>query len=899
MIHQSIDITPRKLNTILPFPGTADALVKDVGGKGMSLIQLAAAGFNVPPGIVLTCIFFDPWIKAIQATNYWQEIIYAQKSKWPELCESLKSQAMRLPLTEVQSVSIEEMKGQLAALTSSSLFAVRSSSPQEDLLGASFAGGYETHLGVNLDHLEVAIRRCFASMFDERVFAYKTLRGFDISLCSIAVVVQAQINSTIAGVAFSLNPLNNDYDQIVIDANWGQGETVVGGLVTPDHWVIDKISGDVIEHSIHDKKISRWLRADGSLIDLDDFRRNEGCLHEKQLRKLTALIKQIEFRSGHPVDIEWAITDEGIFILQSRPVTAFVPLPHKLTTAPGQRRRIYMDIALSSGFTINSPISFLGLDVFRYVFGEFTELVLGQANAELNSEDALFIFDGGRMYLDFSNALWLSNPKIMAKKMEMADAMIARTIEGIDQQSYKSVKRPDWVRLSTLFKIPKIIWRIRKLLSSCFLPFITPKRTHRRISEELAAYELALQKSVNNELTLKEFIETEIKGLLNTLFNVSLPSVGPGVIAVKAFVHLAKPIVTKNKDLGNKIDRGFEGNVVVEMSLEMHQLAKQLTAIEREDAKNLEAQLNTGELSPSFTIALTNFMHRFGCRGPMEMDIAHPRYADSPLIALNQIVAMSVDSADYDPAASSARQVENRREAVAQVMEQAGPIRRQILKQLNLIIELFAGLRDTPKHHLLMVLHKLRQRIVIEGKYLHQKGLIDDPNDVFDFSIEELITAESSRHSDLRKIRLERQKYYDQLKKQVINFPPMIDSRGKIHRPIRVKSQQGALNGIGLSPGVVRGQARIMRSPHENPLLKGEVLIAYTTDPGWTPIFANASAIVLEIGGALQHGAVVARELGLPCVAGIEGVTTTIKNGQHIEVDGNSGTIRILQSAAN
>jgi pyruvate,water dikinase len=127
----------------------------------------------------------------------------------------------------------------------------------------------------------------------------------------------------------------------------------------------------------------------------------------------------------------------------------------------------------------------------------------------------------------------------------------------------------------------------------------------------------------------------------------------------------------------------------------------------------------------------------------------------------------------------------------------------------------------------------------------------------------------------------------------------MIDSRGKIHRPIRVKSQQGALNGIGLSPGVVRGQARIMRSPHENPLLKGEVLIAYTTDPGWTPIFANASAIVLEIGGALQHGAVVARELGLPCVAGIEGVTTTIKNGQHIEVDGNSGTIRILQSAAN
>ena len=255
---------------------------------------------------------------------------------------------------------------------------------------------------------------------------------------------------------------------------------------------------------------------------------------------------------------------------------------------------------------------------------------------------------------------------------------------------------------------------------------------------------------------------------------------------------------------------------------------------------------------------------------------------------------MSIDDADYEPKAASQRQVEQRHAATAIVIKRAGPIRRLLLRRLRRVIDLFAGMRDTPKQHLLMMMHGLRQRLVLEGDRLHRRGRIDCPEHVFDFTVDELIRANVEATLDLKSIRAARLKYYDRLAMQVINFPPVIDSRGQILRPPRGAHREGEFIGVGLSSGIVSGFARTLRSPHEKPLQKGEILIAYTTDPGWTPIFSNAAAVVLEIGGALQHGAVVARELGLPCVAGIDGITTAIKDGQLIEVDGSSGSVRLL-----
>ncbi len=878
---------------VLPFPGSTSASIEHVGGKGHSLIRLACAGLTVPPGVVLTSHFFEPWIAPILDSADWRLLQDAAPGQWKSLCDSIKAQAVSLPLDDFQKNALDRMQAQLASLTSAELFAVRSSSPQEDLHGVSFAGGYETRLGIKAADLVDAIRSCFASMFDERVIAYKAACGLRLASPSMAVVIQQQVDSDVAGVAFSLNPLNNDYDQAVINANWGQGETVVAGLVTPDSWVLDKLTGGIIEHSIGDKQVSRWLQADGSLIDRRDYRCLDACLSVDQLGRLLAQIKLVETSFQHPVDIEWAIANDIVYLLQARPVTAFVPLPESLLTAPGQRRRLYMDIALSSGLTINAPISPMGLDTFRRLFADLTYQVFGRLDLELGADDGLVMMEGGRMYLDLSNAMWLGSPRRMAKKMQMSDAMVARILETVDPQEYKAKHRPVWARFRMLWRVPRAWWRLRGMLATSILPFIAPRHMHRRITRRLRAYERELGASADYSLPLDSFWTTYVTDRLRTLMDVSLPCVAPAVFGVKAFEALSASMVKADDELRDKLDRGFEGNVVVAMSLEMYRLARQIEPGQHLDAQELERLVNSKGLPTPFMEAWNGFIRQFGSRGPMEMDLAHPRYADAPLIALKQIVAMSVNDADADPVSAARRQVERRRKAAATVIARSGLIRRGLLRRLNTVTELFAGLRDTPKQHLLMILHDLRRRIVLEGELLHRLGRLDEPTHVFDLTFEEL-AAGVGAELDLRAIRAERRKYYDQLTTQVINFPPVIDSRGRILRSPPAACRDGEFCGVGLSPGLVSGFARTLRSPHEKPLLKGEVLIAYTTDPGWTPIFTNAAAVVLEIGGALQHGAVVARELGLPCVAGIAGISTAIKDGELIEVDGSTGVVRLV-----
>lgn len=881
---------------VLSFPGTASASIEHVGGKGHSLIRLASAGMAVPPGVVLVSHFFEPWITQIMNSGEWRLLQDVAPRQWKSLCDSLKMQATILPLDDFQRNALDLMYAQIASLTSAELFAVRSSSPQEDLHGASFAGGYETFLGIKATDLVDAIRSCFASLFDERVIAYKAARGLRLTSPSMAVVIQKQVDSDVAGVAFSLNPLNNDYDQAVINANWGQGETVVAGLVTPDAWVIDKITGEVVEHSINDKQVSRWLQADGTLIDRNDYRRLDACLTVDQLDRLLEQVRRVEASFQHPVDIEWAIADDIVYLLQVRPVTTFVPLPEGLVTLPGQRRRLYMDIALSSGLTINAPISPLGLDTFRRLFSDLAQHVFGRLDLDLGAEDGLVEMDGGRMYLDLSNAMWLGSPRRMAKKMEMSDAMLARILERVDPQEYKAPNRPKWARVRMLWRVPRAWWRLRRMLATSILPFIAPQLMHRRITRQLSKYERELSAGSDYSLPLETFWTTYVTKRLETLMNVSLPCVAPGVFGVQALALLSKNIVKADDELRDKLDRGFEGNVVVGMSIEMHRLASLLEPRQRQNAEELERLISTRDLPAPFMEAWDSFVRQFGYRGPMEMDVAHPRYANAPLIALKQIVAMPVDEADSDPFSAAGRQVEQRRKAAATVIERSGLVRRGILRRLNTVIELFAGLRDTPKQHLLMILHDLRRRLVLEGEQLHRLGRLDEPAHVFDLTFEELNVAGTDPGLDLRAIRAQRRTYYDQLGTQVINFPAVIDSRGRILRQPRGACGDGEFCGVGLSPGLVSGFARTLRSPHEKPLLKGEVLIAYTTDPGWTPIFSNAAAVVLEIGGALQHGAVVARELGLPCVAGIGGISTAITDGQLVEVDGSAGTVRLLST---
>jgi rifampicin phosphotransferase len=246
--------------TIFVFPGTRSATLAEVGGKGLSLLQASQAGLPVPPGFILSVPFFLPWLQHLQATKAWSEFLQPHTADLEHACQALKQHALRLSLTQQQE---QDLSAALLHYDKESFFAVRSSSPEEDLEGASFAGGYETILGVTTHAIEHAIQQAFASCLDYRVTVYKHEHGFALTDPKIAVIVQEQIASDIAGVGFSLNPVTNNYDEAVLTANWGLGETVVQGIATPDTYTVDKISLHITHKQLGTKETSIWLLPKG------------------------------------------------------------------------------------------------------------------------------------------------------------------------------------------------------------------------------------------------------------------------------------------------------------------------------------------------------------------------------------------------------------------------------------------------------------------------------------------------------------------------------------------------------------------------------------------------------------------------------------------------------------
>lgn len=873
---------------IVPFPGTAQAAQAEVGGKAASLIRMTVAGFPVPSGAVLTTSFFAPWFDAVQASPTWTALTRATPEEWAPLCDVLKQHARTLPLTPIQHDALDTLRRDLTASNDERRFAVRSSSPEEDLAAASFAGGYETRLGVCPDDLEDAVRACFASSLDVRVLIYKKEHGFDVWTPRIAVVVQRQVDSEIAGVGFSLNPVTNDYDEAVIDANWGLGTSVVDGRVSPDHFVVDKVERRVLEATPGAKQVSVWLEAGGGTVERKNDRSAGRTLTDAQLREVTGILCRIEELYDTPIDIEWAYADGKLYVLQARPITTYVPLPAEMVTPPGERRRLYLDAALSKGLTTNEPISPLGLDNMKSLFAAIIASRVGFSGLDAPPEKALFFFAGGRMYMNVSNMMWLASPRTLAKSTAPTDALMAEILAHVDPTQYRTATRPSWVSLRLLGLVPRVLWSLRRFLGNVLRAFLAPERAHRAYQRTIDALEAELREQLDGGLSLDEIRHTYEARMAEEVFDDMMPLVLVGMMR-PTLVVWGKD--AEMKGLADKLTRGVTDNAAVEMGIALYRLAGQL---DRSDVDDVVRRIERRELSPAFLRAWDDFLARFGWRGPLETDLARPRYADSPLLAVRQMSCMAIDDDGFDPEAAHQRLMDERRRAYEELLRRLGPLRRALLRWVYRRIDRFAGTRDTPKHLLTLFGYVVRRRVLAEARQLARAGRLTTADDVFGLTFADLAAAAQDPTLDLRAIHAERTRFHKTLDAQVTMFPAVIDSRGRILRPAPSASSPGLLRGMAVSPGTVTGPVRILRAPDEKPIEKGDVLVAYTTDPGWTPLFVNASAIVLEVGGVLQHGAVVAREYGKPCVVGIDRVVATLKDGERVEVNGTTGTVRRL-----
>lgn len=878
---------------IVAIPNRNPAPLAAIGGKGLSLQTMAAAGLPVPPALVLTTGFFQPWFDALALAPPWHALPGASAQQLPAVCDELKTLAIALPLHDPQLRALADLFARLSAGTGTQLYAVRSSAPEEDMASASFAGVYDTELGVTVDAMEAAIRRCFASSLDHRVFAYKRQKGMPLDRPGIALVVQQQLDSEVAGVAFSINPLTNDYDEAAIDANWGLGESVVSGMASTDHFIVDKVGGAVIERQLGAKQLSVALDAGGGTSARPDPRAAQFCLSDARLRELTTTLCQLEALYGHPVDMEWAYEGGKLFLLQARPITAYVPLAPEMITPPGARRVLYMDIALSQGLTLNTPISPIGLDWFATEVGLLVRHAIGKADLDLVKPDGLVFLSGARMYLNLSNLLWFSSPRQLASSHAVTDKLMAEILAAIDVATYRAARRPAWIG-PALRIAPKALWRMRRAIWRGARSVLAPVSTHRQYQRATQALEKRLAAPFDDSLPLDQFQRRYGTPAIGAIFDTVMPALAIGIWSVNAAQALARKRSPEEQALAERLGRGIGGNLVVDMGIRMFRMAQMLDATEFDDIDALAARIERRQAPAPFLLAWDGFMATYGCRGPGEMDLGSVHYADDPLLVLRQMSFMAASSGQFDPDATHQRLAREREQAYQALMQRFGWLRRALLRRAHAVASLFAGSRDTPKHYNLMYQRAVHGRLMAEGRKLATEGRLDRPEQVFDLGYADLAAADGDAALDLRALGRHRTQFARLLADHVRSFPAVIDSRGRILRAPRRIEKKGELTGMAVSPGRITGPVKVLRHAREKPIDKGDILVAFSTDPGWTPLFVNAAAVVLEVGGVLQHGAVVAREYGKPCVVGISDVLSRLKDGQLVEVDGSSGVVRVV-----
>jgi pyruvate,water dikinase len=875
------------MKSYYPFSTSDTPDIAQVGGKGLSLIRMTKAGFKVPPGFVLTTGFFKHWIEQIKRTPEWIHVTNFPVDNLKAKCDDLKTRALSLDFDDGQRNAFGEAIRQLKGNTENPLFAVRSSSPEEDLEGASFAGGYETSLGVNQDGLEAAIKRSFASCFDERVILYKRKQGFAVDETQIAVIVQQLIPGEISGVAFSLNPINNCYDEAVINANYGLGESVVSGQVSPDLFVVDKISGRILEIKIGKKETSIWANPSGGTCEAPARDQDRACLSKDQVIALADLTTKTEALYGKPVDIEWTIVGDESYLLQARPVTTYIPLPEDMLTKPGKPRTLYLDLTMYKQ-GINKPFSIMGLDLWEQI-----QIALAGTKAMFGDRDGLLLNIGGRSYSNMSYGLKLRSKGASAKTIRAQDALSAEIIANVDD-SYKAKKIPGRVKRA-LFEIAT--QRIGTVFAAISV-FNNHERHHQIYLAEIEKLEGDLLDIATRSKSLQVLADELLNRLINDfLAKVSLPISFAAEFARSRIKKIFNDDPSEIKDKIRFLERALPNNVTIEMGLAMYHLSTFDDIKSCTSADEFVRGVNQRTYSKEFLSAWEKFMGEYGMRCPFELDIATPRFSETLHEVFIQLRTMAMNTdVGTNPQAIYNKGVADRQDAYTFLLEIAqnkgSRTAKKFQKYYDILVTL-GGYRELHKYYIVVTLDLFRKRVLTEARKLYSEERLEHPEDVFGLTIKELDDGIKNPGVDLLKIVSTNTQFLKKIQ-HVRSFPLVIDSRGLILRPPRKDAKDGEIVGEPISVGVVRGRVKVLNAPDEKPVLPGEILVARATDPGWTPLFINAAGVILEIGGALQHGALVAREYGKPCVAGIENVTQIFEDGQIVELDGSLGVIRLL-----
>ncbi|MFI0216501.1 rifamycin-inactivating phosphotransferase [Streptomyces lydicus] len=848
-----------------------------VGGKGAHLGGLSRIeGIRVPAGFCVTTDAFRRIMAEAPSIDDGLDQLSRLDPDDREAIRTLSAQIRRaieeIALPGDVAAAITRALGQLGEQAA---YAVRSSATAEDLPTASFAGQQDTYLNVVgstaiLQH----VSRCWASLFTERAVTYRQRNGIDHRTVHMAVVVQQMVFPHAAGILFTADPVTGNRKVATVDAGFGLGEALVSGLVNPD--VFKVRHGEVVAKTIAAKQRAiRALPAGGTQeVAIDAQRQEQPALTDGQAVQLVQLGRRIEAHFGRPQDIEWCLVDEGFQIVQSRPITTLFPIPE----TDDQENHVYVSVGHQQMMT--NPMKPLGLSMW-------------QLTAMVPMHEA-----GGRLFVDVTRRL--ASPASRAGLLDLVgrgDPLVRDALETVLDHDDFVPSLPD-------------AGPGGPAAGGAAAPIETDPALVTELIERSQASVAALERDIRTKTgpALFDFLLEAFEEHKRVLSDpLSIRAIMAGMEATWWLNDKLQEWLGE-KNAADTLTLSAPDNVTSEMGLALLDVADVirrhaevvafLQGVEYAgDAAFLDelAKLAGGTEARD---AIETYLDRYGMRCVGEIDITRPRWRERP----TTLVPVILDNVrNFEPGAAERRFEQGRQKAQKKEQDVLSRLRalpdgdRKADETKRMIdrVRTFIGYREYPKYGIVSRYFVYKQALMEEAERLVQAGVLPEKEDIFYLTFQELHDVVRSHQVDDQIVQQRKDAFRSY---QALTPPRVLTSDGEAVTGAyrRDDVPAGALIGLPVSAGTIEGRARVILDMADADLEAGDILVTTFTDPSWTPLFVGIAGLVTEVGGLMTHGAVIAREYGLPAVVGVEQATRLIRDGQRIRVHGTGGYIEIL-----
>ncbi|MCC9738274.1 rifamycin-inactivating phosphotransferase [Streptomyces sp. MNU89] len=859
---------------VVDLGGVAGTRVAVVGGKAAHLGELSRIeGIRVPAGF---CVTTDAFRRVVAYVPSIDEQLDELARVDPDDRETIRTLGARLRRA-VEGAAVpgevaEAITRALARFGERAAYAVRSSATAEDLPTASFAGQQDTYLNVVgpaavLEH----VSRCWASLFTERAVTYRIGKGIDHRTVRMAVVVQRMVFPEASGILFTADPVTGHRKTATVDAGFGLGEALVSGLVNPDVFTVR--DGEIVDRTIVAKQRAVHALPTGGTRDVavDVRRQEQPALTDAQVVRLVQLGRRIEACFGRPQDIEWCLEGDDFHIVQSRPITTLFPVPE----ADDQENHVYVSVGHQQMMT--DAMKPLGLSLWRMT-------------AMVPMQEA-----GGRLFVDVTPRL--AAPASRAALLDMmgrSDPLITDALQTL-------LDRGDFVPSlpgagpggppaggapAPIDADPALVTELVE-----------------RSEASVAALERDIRTKTGPELFefLLEAFEDHKRFLGDPL---SMQVIMAGMEATWWLNDHVRDWLGE-KNAADTLTLSAPGNVTSEMGLALMDVADAvrphpevvafLHGIEDDDFLDDLAKLPGG---PEACDAIEAYLDRYGMRCVGEIDITRPRWREQPAALVPAILD---NVRNFPPGAAARRFEEGRQKALRKEQDVLARLRalpdgeRKADETKRMIdrVRTFIGYREYPKYGIVSRYFVYKRALLAEAERLVRADVLAEKEDAFHLTFQELHEAARSHRADAELIRQRKDAFRAY---QALTPPRVLTSDGEAVNGAyrRDDAPAGALLGLPVSAGTVEGRARVIPDMAQADLEEDDILVTAYTDPSWSPLFVGIAGLVTEVGGLMTHGAVIAREYGLPAVVGVEQATHLIQDGRRIRVHGTDGYIELL-----